>query len=234
MDWKKLLSLKKQGDKNKRLRSNQDITRVGFEVDYDRIVFSTDFRSLQDKTQVIPFSKTDFVHTRLTHSLEVSVVGRSLGRLAGKDLLEKHPRLEKTCGYNINDFGAIVAAASLAHDIGNPPFGHNGEKVIGHYFKHGEGSKFQRVLSKKQYQDLCLFEGNANGFKILTQSNTGTPGGLRLSYGTLGAFIKYPKASLPIKPTEHVAHKKFGFFQAQESFFKELSWCLSNFITVHI
>ena len=222
MDWEKLLSLKKQGDVNKRLRLNQDITRVGFEVDYDRIVFSTDFRSLQDKTQVIPFSKTDFVHTRLTHSLEVSVVGRSLGRLAGKDLLEKHPRLEKTCGYNINDFGAIVAAASLAHDIGNPPFGHNGEKVIGHYFKHGEGSKFQRVLSKKQYQDLCLFEGNANGFKILTQSNTGTPGGLRLSYGTLGAFIKYPKASLPIKPTEHVAHKKFGFFQAQESFFKEL------------
>ncbi len=222
MEWEKLLSLKKQGDKYKRLRSDQDITRIGFEVDYDRIVFSTDFRSLQDKTQVIPFSKTDFVHTRLTHSLEVSVVGRSLGRLAGKDLLEKHPKLRHTCGYNINDFGAIVAAASLAHDIGNPPFGHNGEKVIGHYFKHGEGVKFQTDLSKEQYQDLCLFEGNANGFKILTQSNTGTPGGLRLSYGTLGAFIKYPKASLPVKPTEHVAHKKYGYFQAQESFFKEL------------
>ncbi|MEE3034420.1 MAG: dNTP triphosphohydrolase [Bacteroidota bacterium] len=222
MEWEKLLSLKRQGDKYKRLRSDQDITRIGFEVDYDRIVFSTDFRSLQDKTQVIPFSKTDFVHTRLTHSLEVSVVGRSLGRLAGKDLLEKHPKLRHTCGYNINDFGAIVAAASLAHDIGNPPFGHNGEKVIGHYFKHGEGIKFQTDLSKEQYQDLCLFEGNANGFKILTQSNTGTPGGLRLSYGTLGAFIKYPKASLPVKPTEHVAHKKYGYFQAQESFFKEL------------
>lgn len=222
MEWEKLLSLKRQGDKYKRLRSDQDITRIGFEVDYDRIVFSTDFRSLQDKTQVIPFSKTDFVHTRLTHSLEVSVVGRSLGRLAGKDLLEKHPKLRHTCGYNINDFGAIVAAASLAHDIGNPPFGHNGEKVIGHYFKHGEGVKFQTDLSKEQYQDLCLFEGNANGFKILTQSNTGTPGGLRLSYGTLGAFIKYPKASLPVKPTEHVAHKKYGYFQAQESFFKEL------------
>ena len=222
MEWRKLLSLKREGDKHNRLRVDQDITRIGFEVDYDRIVFSTDFRSLQDKTQVIPFSKTDFVHTRLTHSLEVSVVGRSLGRLAGKNILEKHPKLENIDGYNINDFGAIVAAASLAHDIGNPPFGHNGEKVIGHYFKHGEGIKFERNLSKKEYQDLCLFEGNANGFKILTQSSIGAPGGLRLSYATLGGFIKYPKASLPAKPTEHVAHKKFGYFQAQESFFKEL------------
>ena len=222
MLWEQLLSLKRFGDKAKRIRKNQDDTRLGFEVDYDRIIFSSAFRSLQDKTQIIPFSQTDFVHTRLTHSLEVSVVGRSLGRMAGKNILQKYPDLRDNLGYQINDFGAIVAAASLAHDIGNPPFGHSGEKAIGHYFFHGNGSRYKNQLTDKQYQDLCQFEGNANGFKILSQSKPGTPGGLRLSYATLGAFIKYPKASLPYRPTSHVAQKKFGYFQAQEPFFKEL------------
>ena len=134
MNWDNLLKLKRLGDIKDRPRLAQDDTRLGFEVDYDRIVFSSAFRSLQDKTQVIPFSKTDFVHTRLTHSLEVSVVGRSLGRMAGKNILEKHLHLSKDLGYKINDFGAIVAAAALSHDIGNPPFGHSGEKAIGHYF----------------------------------------------------------------------------------------------------
>ena len=120
MIWESLLSLKRFGDTNKRLRIEQDNLRLGFEVDYDRIVFSNAFRSLQDKTQVIPFSKTDFVHTRLTHSLEVSVVGRSLGRMAGHAILQKHPHLKQSLGYQSNDFGAITAAASLAHDIGNP------------------------------------------------------------------------------------------------------------------
>ena len=105
MNWEQLLSLKRQGDKTKRLRKDQDDTRLGFEVDYDRIIFSSAFRSLQDKTQVIPLSKTDFVHTRLTHSLEVSVVGRSLGRVVGKKILEKHPQLSETHGYHFNDFG---------------------------------------------------------------------------------------------------------------------------------
>ena len=114
MNWEQLLSLKRYGDTNKRLRKEQNETRLGFEVDYDRIIFSSAFRSLQDKTQVIPLSKTDFVHTRLTHSLEVSVVGRSLGRLAGQKILEKHPQLKETHGYQMNDFGAIVAAACLA------------------------------------------------------------------------------------------------------------------------
>ena len=137
MQWEQLLSLKRQGDTSKRLRKEQDDTRLGFEVDYDRVIFSSAFRSLQDKTQVIPLSKTDFVHTRLTHSLEVSVVGRSLGRLVGKKILEKYPHLSEIHGYHMNDFGAIVAAAALAHDIGNPPFGHSGEKAIGEYFKTG-------------------------------------------------------------------------------------------------
>ena len=167
MLWEQLLSLKRFGDKAKRIRKNQDDTRLGFEVDYDRIIFSSAFRSLQDKTQIIPFSQTDFVHTRLTHSLEVSVVGRSLGRMAGKNILQKYPDLRDNLGYQINDFGAIVAAASLAHDIGNPPFGHSGEKAIGHYFSHGKGSHFKNQLTDKQYQDLCQFEGNANVKKLL-------------------------------------------------------------------
>lgn len=223
MQWEKLLSLKRQGDTNKRLRIEQDETRLGFEVDYDRIIFSSAFRSLQDKTQVIPLSKTSFVHTRLTHSLEVSVVGRSLGRAVGKAILEKHPFLEKTHGYRFNDFGAIVAAASLAHDIGNPPFGHSGEKAIGDYFLNGNGSRFKKELSEKEFQDLVDFEGNANGFKILTESKHGVEGGLRLSYATLGAFMKYPKESLPKKPTTHIADKKYGVFQSEVSFFNEVA-----------
>lgn len=215
MNWEQLLSLKRHGDNQKRLRAEQDPTRSGFEVDYDRIIFSAAFRNLQDKTQVIPFSKTDFVHTRLTHSLEVSVVGRSLGRMAGQRLLDKYPELA-TSGYTSNDFGAIVAAASLAHDIGNPPFGHSGEQAIGNYFAHGNGSAYKKELSETQYQDLTHFEGNANGLKILSETREGIPGGLRLSYATLGAFTKYPKASLPCRPTTHVADKKFGFFQAQQ------------------
>ena len=223
MNWEQLLSLKRQGDTNKRLRNEQDETRLGFDVDYDRIIFSTEFRSLQDKTQVIPLSSTDFVHTRLTHSLEVSVVARSLGRKAGVKILEKHPALQEIHGYKPNDFGAIVAAAALAHDIGNPPFGHSGEKAIGHFFKHGAGQHFKKELTSKQYQDLCDFEGNANGFKILTQDLEGQPGGLRLSYATLGAFTKYPKASLPKKPTPHIASKKYGFFQSEENIFLEVA-----------
>lgn len=223
MQWERLLSLKRQGDTNKRLRKEQDETRLGFEVDYDRIIFSSAFRSLQDKTQVIPLSKTDFVHTRLTHSLEVAVVGRSLGRQVGKQLLEKYPHLSEVHGYQFNDFGAIVAAAALAHDIGNPPFGHSGEKAIGDYFKNGNGKRFASQLSPKEYQDLCAFEGNANGFKILTESMPGAAGGLRLSYATLGAFMKYPKESLPVRPTKHIADKKFGFFQSEKQAFQEVA-----------
>ncbi len=222
MNWEQLLSLKRFGDTNKRIRKEQDETRLGFEVDYDRVIFSSEFRSLQDKTQVIPLSETDFVHTRLTHSLEVSVVGRSLGRLVGKKLLEKHPHLQTSLGYQANDFGAIVAAAALAHDIGNPPFGHSGEKAIGEFFKTGQGKQFKTQLTDKEYQDLCDFEGNANGFKILTESRAGREGGLRLSYATLGAFMKYPKESLPKRPSSHIADKKYGFFQSEKEAFVDV------------
>lgn len=223
MNWEQLLSLRKSGDTNKRLRREQNETRLGFEVDYDRIIFSSAFRSLQDKTQVIPLSKTNFVHTRLTHSLEVSVVGRSLGRLAGEKILQKHPYLKEVHGYQMNDFGAIVAAAALAHDIGNPPFGHSGEKAIGEYFSLGNGKRFRSMLSDKEFADLAKFEGNANGFKILTENRPGIPGGIRLSYATLGAFMKYPKESLPHRPTSHIGDKKFGVFQSERAFFEEMS-----------
>lgn len=223
MNWEQLLSLKRHGDTHKRLRREQDETRLGFEVDYDRIIFSSAFRSLQDKTQVIPLSKTGFVHTRLTHSLEVSVVGRSLGRIVGKEILEKHPHLQTVHGYKFNDFGAIVAAAALAHDIGNPPFGHSGEKAIREYFKTGKGKRFKSELSEKEYHDLTHFEGNANGFRLLTESKNGIEGGLRLSYATLGAFTKYPKESLPHKPTKHVSDKKYGYFQSEKHDFEAIA-----------
>lgn len=222
MNWEQLLSLKRYGDTKKRSRAEQDETRLGFEVDFDRIIFSSAFRSLQDKTQVIPLSKTDFVHTRLTHSLEVSVVGRTLGRRVGKELLKRHPELA-ALGYTFNDFGAIVAAASVMHDIGNPPFGHSGEKAIGEYFKTGKGLKYKSNLTDLQYQDLIDFEGNANGLKILTENRDGIIGGLRLSYATLGAFIKYPKESLPKKPTKHIVDKKYGFFQSEKEAFLDVA-----------
>ena len=222
MNWEQLLSLKRYGDTNKRIRKEQDETRLGFEVDYDRIIFSSEFRSLQDKTQVVPLSKTDFVHTRLTHSLEVSVVARSLGRKVGQKLIVKYPHLQNVHGYQGNDFGAIVAAAALSHDIGNPPFGHSGEKAIGEFFKSGIGKLFKNELTDKEYQDLCDFEGNANGFKILTQSRAGREGGLRLSYATLGAFIKYPKESLPKRPTSNISDKKYGVFQSEKEIFLDL------------
>ncbi|MDO6801172.1 deoxyguanosinetriphosphate triphosphohydrolase [Wenyingzhuangia sp. 1_MG-2023] len=222
MHWEQLLSLKRAGDIDGRFRKDQDELRLGFEVDFDRIVFSSAFRSLQDKTQVIPLSDTDFVHTRLTHSMEVSVVGRSLGRIVGQQLLEKHPYL-KQLGYTFNDFGTIVAAAALSHDIGNPPFGHSGEKSIGEYFNTGNGQKYKEALTPKEWQDLIDFEGNANGFRILTQDVGGVKDGLRLSYATLGAFMKYPKESLPKKETKHIVDKKYGFFQSEKEKFVDVA-----------
>ena len=223
MEWQRLLSLKRHGDTHPRLRKEQDESRLGFEVDYDRVIFSSAFRSLQDKTQVIPLSKTDFVHTRLTHSLEVSVVGRSLGRLVGKEIIKRHPQLHNDYGYRANDLGSIVAAAALAHDIGNPPFGHSGEKAIGDFFSHGAGQQYKEFLDEGEYQDLIKFEGNANGFRLLTANRPGVPGGLRLSYATLGAFMKYPKESIPHKPSKHIADKKYGYFQNNKEVFREIA-----------
>jgi len=161
MNWLSLLSHKRLGNEHRYVPiSNQPISRSEFEVDFDRIIFSYPFRRLQDKTQVVPLPEHDFVHTRLTHSLEVSSVGRSLGKVAGSYILEQHPEL-KEAGYTEFDFGGIVAAASLTHDIGNPPFGHAGEKALSDYFNTVNPEN----ISDKEYFDLQNFEGNAQGFR---------------------------------------------------------------------
>ncbi len=213
MEWIQLLSPVRQGQKS----GNTASSRSAFEQDYDRIIFSHPFRRLQDKTQVHPLPEHDFVHTRLTHSLEVSSVGRSLGRKAGEVLIQRHPSLAST--HNLFDFGAITAAASLAHDLGNPPFGHAGEDALSDYFSLTEaGCALQPLVAPEQWQDLIQFEGNAQGFRIIN-SNTY---GLQLTHATLGAFTKYPCAStLPDRDKSKKSQKKFGFFQSEKEQFEE-------------
>jgi dGTPase len=223
MEWEKLLTRKRVGDTSAFLNETGPL-RSDFEKDFDRVVFSSAFRRLQDKTQVIPLPKNDFVHSRLTHSLEVSCVGRSLGKMCGQELIDKHPGLYTKSGFSSSDFGAIVAAACLAHDIGNPPFGHSGEKAIGEYFEFGAGNRFKKeIADEKKWNDLIRFEGNASGFKILTNTNTGMSGGSRLTYATLGAFTKYPKESFPVFNDKKVHEKKFGFFQSEKEIFKDIA-----------
>lgn len=194
--------------------------RSNFERDYDRIIFSYPFRRLQDKTQVFPLPIHDFVHTRLTHSLEVSSVGRSLGKIVGEKIIQKHPELKEK-GFNPYDFGAIVAAAALAHDIGNPPFGHSGEKAISDYFISGEGNKYKESMSEQEWNDLTHFEGNAQGFKLLNKKEYQ---GLRLTYATLLSFSKYPSPSyFPEKNLSRRSQKKYGFFKSENENFKALA-----------
>ncbi|MDT8346326.1 MAG: dNTP triphosphohydrolase [Flavobacteriaceae bacterium] len=225
MNWINLLSISRFGDASNRLRIAENSLRTGFEKDYDRIVFSSEFRSLQDKTQVIPLSRNGFVHTRLTHSHEVSVVGRSLGRVVGKGIVQKYPELQEA-GYIAQDFGSIVAAAALAHDIGNPPFGHSGEKAISDFYLTGFGSDFKNLVEPQEWQDLINFEGNAHGFYLLNKTSAGIPKGLRLSYATLGAFTKYPRTASHQPEAANVAYKKHGYFQIDAFFFEEMATAL--------
>lgn len=190
--------------------------RSEFEIDFDRIVFSYPFRRLQDKTQVVPLPEHDFVHTRLTHSLEVSSVGRSLGKVVGNYVLSKHPHLIEA-GYQTSDFGAIVAAACLTHDLGNPPFGHSGERALSEFFI----SHRPDGITEKEYADLSNFEGNAQGFRILASPHYND---LKLTYATLATFSKYPCESI-IHPRnkDRKSQKKFGFFQSEKSVFKNVA-----------
>jgi len=194
-------------------------SRSAFEQDYDRIIFSHPFRRLQDKTQVHPLPEHDFVHTRLTHSLEVSTVGRSLGKKVGEVVLQRHPELAKKS--TLFDFGAVVAAASLTHDLGNPPFGHAGEDAISDFFLHHPfGLEFQSRVTKTQWEELVSFEGNAQGFRILNKSQYG----LKLTFATLGAFTKYPcPAFFPTRDKSKKSQKKFGFFESEEEVFGEVA-----------
>jgi len=220
MNWNTLFSEARITDKVYQRKTSPD--RTNFERDFDRVVFSSAFRRLQDKTQVIPLPESDFVHTRLTHSLEVSCVARSLGKIAGKTIIDRH----KLADLHASDFGAICATAALAHDIGNPPFGHSGEASISHYFTQGKGTALKSLITDEaQWKDLASFEGNANGFKILTNYNPGSGGNVNLTFTTLAAFTKYPTQSLKTD-TEivkgKVSQKKYGYFQSEKDIFKTI------------
>lgn len=199
--------------------------RSEFQRDFDRIVFSSAFRRMQDKTQVFPLAQNDYVRTRLTHSLEVASVGRSLGVLAGDHVLRAHPVL---CGkgYAASDFGGIVAAACLAHDIGNPPFGHAGEAAIQSWFDTSDlGRSVLARLAPAERADFERFEGNAQTFRILAR--LGMPdnaGGMQLTCATLAAVAKYPRpAYLPLAAPQGISGKKHNFFHADRERFEAVA-----------
>jgi len=191
--------------------------RSEFERDYDRIIFSRPFRRLQDKTQVFPMPEEGFVHNRLTHSLEVASVARSMGRLAGLTLIQRHPYLQ----VNPQDIGSIVSAAALCHDIGNPPFGHSGEEAISDFFRyHPEAQNFRAFMTEQEWADLCRFEGNAQGFRLLVREEGK---GLQLTAATLAAFTKYPKEATAASEEGRRSQKKYGFFQSEKALFAALA-----------
>lgn len=213
MNWENLLSTTRFGLESFERKNKEN--RSEFQRDYDRLIFSAPFRRLQNKTQVFPLPGSVFVHNRLTHSLEVSCVGRSLGNDVAKQLIEKSPSLEQTL---LPEIGSIVSAACLAHDLGNPPFGHSGEKAIATYFSEGEGQKIQNLVSKEEWQDLTHFEGNANAFRLLThQFNGRRKGGFVMTYSTLASIVKYPYSSLSTNK------QKFGFFNTEIESFKRIA-----------
>ena len=206
MNWQQLISNKRFG--LEQIHEMRKDDRSEFQRDFDRLIFSAPFRRLQNKTQVFPLPGSIFVHNRLTHSLEVSCVGRSLGDSIATKLLARHPELVST---HVSEIGAIVSAACLAHDLGNPPFGHSGEKAIATYFSEGKGITLQSQLSSMEWEDLTHFEGNANAFRLLTHQFRGRrKGGFVMTYSTLASIVKYPFPSI-------LAGKKlkFGFFTTE-------------------
>ena len=235
MDWHTLLSAKRLG--LEQYHRDHPENRSEFQRDYDRLVFSAPFRRLQNKTQVFPLPGSVFVHNRLTHSLEVSCVGRSLGNDVARLLVGRHPELAATY---VPEIGAVVSAACLAHDLGNPPFGHSGERAISTFFSEGRGQSLRHpqpdgsCLTAEQWEDLTHFEGNANAFRLLTHQFEGRrqggfvllthqfegrrQGGFVLTYTTLASIVKYPYAS-----SLAGAKSKFGFFTTEEDTFRRIA-----------
>ncbi|NMM46968.1 dGTP triphosphohydrolase [Marinigracilibium pacificum] len=213
-NWIKLFGLEDQGSADENM-----VMRSRYERDYDRIIFSQPFRRLQDKTQVHPLPESNFVHTRLTHSLEVSSVARSLGRKAGEILCGNNSELKKA-GISVFDFSTVTAAAGLCHDIGNPPFGHSGEDAISEYFKTGRGQRFKEFCTEEQWAELTSFEGNAQGFRLAKNKNLG----IMLTDAVLGAFTKYPCSALARQSKAgKISQKKYGFFSTERDYFEELA-----------
>ncbi|MHC6201559.1 dGTP triphosphohydrolase, partial [Elizabethkingia miricola] len=218
---------------NKRFGFQSDIPdiRNEYERDWDRIIFSSPFRRLQNKTQVFPLPEEIFVHNRLTHSLEVASVGRSLGKIVGKRLLEieEISKEENARKFYKNNLKNVIGAACLAHDLGNPAFGHSGEEAISKYFKKRDTNKvedqeFKNQFTNNEWKDLTTFEGNANALRIITHSQKNRlEGGFRLTYSTLGAILKYPCESLASEGGSGQKHKKkYGYFKADEEIFIQI------------
>ena len=226
MNWQQLISNKRLGQEHRHPEHHEERLRGGesgdsgirteFKRDYDRLIFSAPFRRLQNKTQVFPLPGSIFVHNRLTHSLEVASVGMSLGNDVATLLTQRHPELKDTL---FQEIGQIVSTACLAHDLGNPPFGHSGEKAIQAFFTDGAGRDLQRQVSPIFWNDLTHFEGNANAFRLLTHQFKGRrPGGFVMTYSTLASIVKYPFSS-------SAAGKKgkFGFFDSEKAYYRKIA-----------
>ena len=214
MNWQQLITYKRLGQELRHLERYDG--RTEFKRDYDRLIFSAPFRRLQNKTQVFPLPGSVFVHNRLTHSLEVASVGMSLGNDVARELIARHPELSNTM---ISQIGQIVATACLAHDMGNPPFGHSGEKAIQTFFTEGAGSQLKDKLSKEFWSDITHFEGNANAFRLLTHQYKGRRnGGFVMTYTTLASIVKYPFSSM-------LSEKKgkFGFFFSEQEYYERIA-----------
>ena len=214
MEWKQLISNKRFGQEHKHAERHDD--RSEFKRDYDRLIFSSAFRRLQNKTQVFPLPGSIFVHNRLTHSLEVASVGMSIGNDISRRVIKKQPDLKDTL---VEEIGTIVSAACLAHDLGNPPFGHSGEKAIQTFFSEGPGLKIKPMVSSEFWDDITHFEGNANAFRILTHRFKGRrQGGFVMTYSMLASIVKYPFAS-----SLAGNHGKFGFFASEAESYRKIA-----------
>ena len=214
MEWKQLISNKRFGQEHKHAERHDD--RSEFKRDYDRLIFSSAFRRLQNKTQVFPLPGSIFVHNRLTHSLEVASVGMSIGNDISRRVIQKQPDLKDTL---VEEIGTIVSAACLAHDLGNPPFGHSGEKAIQTFFSEGPRLKIKPMVSSEFWDDITHFEGNANAFRILTHRFKGRrQGGFVMTYSMLASIVKYPFAS-----SLAGNHGKFGFFASEAESYKKIA-----------
>ena len=214
MEWKQLISNKRFGQEHKHAERHDD--RSEFKRDYARLIFSSAFRRLQNKTQVFPLPGSIFVHNRLTHSLEVASVGMSIGNDISRRVIQKRPELKDTL---VEEIGTIVSAACLAHDLGNPPFGHSGEKAIQTFFSEGPGQKIKSMVSSEFWDDITHFEGNANAFRILTHRFKGRrQGGFVMTYSMLASIVKYPFASCLAGN-----HGKFGFFASETESYRKIA-----------
>ena len=190
MNWEKLISDKRLGQEHRHTVRRDD--RSEFKRDYDRLIFSAPFRRMQNKTQVFPLPGSVFVHNRLTHSLEVASVGLSLGNDVARAVMKTRPELAATL---LPQIGTVVSTACLAHDMGNPPFGHSGEKAIQTFFTEGEGRALKDKVSSGFWADITHFEGNANAFRLLAHRFKGRrEGGFVMTYTTLASIVKYPFA----------------------------------------